>query len=110
MEDNMTQPISQKKLAALFNQFAGREIAVVESKHKMKIGDKEYDIENVDLANKKDATVAEIEKVAAANGLHVRLWLPTWFGTCDWDDRRVNVHVEKEADGKYRVQKHFDLG
>ena len=99
-----------KHITDVFNQFAGREIPVVESQHTSTFAGKPYTFDEVTLANPNDPTLQEMQKVANDNGLQLRVWLPDSMGTDDWLPNRVNAHVEKAADGKYRVSNKFDLG
>lgn len=86
----------EKDILSVFNKYAGKEVAVVETPY-------------LDF-QENDATITAIEKDARENGLSVRVWLPGSFGTMDMNPHRLNVHVEKEADGQYRVQPKFNLG
>jgi hypothetical protein len=94
-----------RDLSGHFNRFAGKEVAVEETTHKTKYGT--YVSAHLAKAN---PVVAELKQAIEDMGLHMRLWLPGSAGTCDFRMDRVNVHVEKEADGKYRIAPRFDLG
>lgn len=102
--------MDNKTLSALFNKFAGREVPLTVTPQSRQIGGQTYNYDIIDLADKNDPTIAEIQKTAEDNGLRLRLWLPGAMGTMDVQPNRLNVHVDKEADGKYRVQKNFGLG
>lgn len=78
-----------KKIAQLFNKFAGREIPITN------------DIPSV---------IREMEKTARDNGLELRVWYPGSDGTADYRTDRVNAHIEKGTDGKWRVSNKFDIG
>lgn len=101
----MTQDIT-----TLFNKFASKEIEMNENTQTLKIGGKDYTFTEVRLANAKDPTVTEMKATAAKAGLSLRLWFPGTIGTMDYRLDRVNAHIEKEADGKYRVSSRFNLG
>ena len=97
-------------VSKIFNQFAGKEVAVTEVPYKFtfKSG---TSVEGVTVrADDNEPTIAALSEAAAKAGYSLRLWLPGTAGTCDWDDTRLNAHVEKEADGKYRIQPNFNLG
>lgn len=93
-------------VTALFNQFAGREVPMREDSFTFK--GREY--KQLDLADRNDATVRELEQHAKDNGLSLRLWWNGVAGTADYRLDRVNAHIEKEADGKYRIAPRFTLG
>jgi hypothetical protein len=103
MEDRMN-------VTSIFNKFAGREIAVVETQQTLDIGGETYTFNEVDFANPNDPTIKAMEKAAKDHGLHLRLWLPGSAGTADYRTDRVNAYVEKAADGKYRVTSKFGIG
>ena len=88
-------------LTKLFNKFAGKEVSANEAKH----GRFSYV-----LADPTDQTIQAMESLAKANGLTLRLWFPGTMGTMDFNGHRINAHVTKEADGKYRVSSNFSIG
>ena len=47
-------------------------------------------------------------KLSLKDGL--RVWWDGIMGTMDFRTNRVNAHIEKEADGKYRVSNRFNIG
>ena len=94
-----------------FNQFAGREVAVTEkdmTAFYKKLG---FDYAGVEAhLDENDPVVAELEAAVQKAGLQLRLWLPGMMGTMDYRLDRVNVHVAKEDDGKYRIQPGMNIG
>lgn len=101
---------SRDDISRIFNKFAGQEIAVTETSRTITIGGKSQTRTGARLADPENSVIAEIREAAAEAGLRVRLWLPGSVGTRDFRPDRVNVHVEKEADGKYRVAGRFNIG
>ena len=49
---------------------------------------------------KSDSVYSEIVK---AHGDNVRVFLPGMFGTMDFDPSRLNVSVEKQVDGTFKI-------
>ena len=93
-------------VSKIFNKFAGREVSVTEKLEEV-CG---YKFTNVQI-NDNNPVLAEIEQEAAAMGLRsVRAWVPGMVSTMDYRTDRLNVRIEKEADGKYRIQNNFNLG
>ena len=94
-----------------FNQFAGREVAVTEkdmTEFYKKLG---FDFSGVEAhLDENDPVIKELSEAVAKTGLQLRIWLPGTMGTMDYRLDRLNVHVAKEADGKYRIQPGMDLG
>ena len=76
----------------------------------MDIGGKHYDVPIVEPADKDDATLAEMKQVAEQNGLILRLWWEGIMGTMDYRTDRINAHIEKGNDGKWRIADKFDIG
>ncbi len=99
----MTPP---RDVSAIFNKFAGREVAMKEEEFDFK----GHKYTQVKLADENDATVKEMRDAAKDAGLRLRLWLPGTVGTMDFRTDRVNARIEKEAGGKYRVSKRFNIG
>jgi hypothetical protein len=79
----MTQNITE-----IFNQFAGKEVQ----------------------PDANDPTLLAMKKAASDNGLKLRVWFPGMISTMDYRTDRVNAHVGKGADGKYRVSGRFNIG
>jgi hypothetical protein len=90
----------------IFNKFAGREVPMKEEP--FVIRGKTYT--QVRLADENDPTVKELHDDAKAKGLSLRLWWPGMAGTADFRMDRVNAHIEKATDGKWRISNRFDLG
>lgn len=96
-------------LSKKFAKFAGREVNAVEKTQNVKIGDTVYPITEVRLG-KDDPAVTELVAAVKAAKLELRLWLPGMMGTMDYRLNRLNAHVEKGTDGKYRIGSSFTLG
>lgn len=94
----------------LFNKFAGREVPMAETQRKMTIGGKEYTFNEVSPADKNDPVLAEMRDEAKKHGLSLRVWWEGIMGTMDYRMDRVNAHIEKAQDGKWRVAPRFNLG
>lgn len=96
-------------LSQQFAKFAGREVQAIEHYHNMQIGDKTITATEVRLDDN-DPAVAELTAAAIAAGYELRLWLPRGIGTMDVRPNRLNAHIEKAADGAYRISSRFTLG
>lgn len=90
--------LPDKKLTARFNKFIGREVGVTTPEGRRS---------TIDAA---DPVLSDLRKAAEKAGFSVRVWLPDSFGTCDFRENRLNVSVEKGADGKYRIADDFRIG
>lgn len=98
-----------RHISSVFNKYAGHEVPLNVTVHKMNIGGHDYDIEEYQAVT--PSTVLDaIKDEAAAMGLHLRVWLPNMMGTMDYDESRLNVHIRQAADGKFRVTNEFSLG
>lgn len=97
--------LPHEKLTRNFNKFAGCEVNVTETTHDTQYGK----VKSVHVHGD-DPTLTELRVAAEAAGLNLRLLLPGAGCTADYCDDRLNVHVAKEADGKYRIQKDFKIG
>jgi len=92
-------------LNQVFNKFAGKEVQATETVHQTKFGP----ITEVDISPA-DKVLTELRKAIHDMGLTLRVWLPGTFGTMDYQPNRVNVNVDKGADGKYRIGSNFNMG
>ncbi len=98
-------------VSKIFNKFAGREVEMLEEEktlHLKSLGD--IKLTEVTLKNPNDPIVKEMSDEASKHGLSLRLWWPGTMGTMDYNTGRVNAHIEKAQDGKYRVSPNFNLG
>ena len=93
---------SDTDLSKKFSRFAGREVNAREKTRNVKIGEVSLD--------EKDPAVAALATAVRKAGLELRLWIPGMAGTCDYRLNRLNAHVEKSDDGKFRIGSSFTLG
>ncbi len=85
-----------------FEQFLGKKVSVTESKRKITIAGEEMEIDEYKM-DQNDPTISEIKKLRGS-GL-TRIWLPNSMGTMDFRMDRLNVRIEKVADGSFEVTK-----
>ena len=99
-------------LSNIFGKFAGKEVPLKEEHWEIKIGDGKEPIKGVDykLANENDPVLKEMHKVAAENGLSLRVMWPGMMTTMDFRTDRANANIEKAADGKWRIANSFGIG
>lgn len=101
----------KRDVSHIFNKFAGREVDMTERtqtidfKH---VGKQTFTV--VEPADKNDPLLQEMRDEAKKHGLSLRLWWPGIAGTMDFRPDRVNAHIEKGADGKWRIGNKFNLG
>lgn len=98
-----------RDVSAQFNKFAGKEVAVTEKPWELDIGGTKYTGVNAHI-DENDATYKDLVAEVKKTGLKLRLWMPGSAGTMDFQMNHLNVRVNKEADGKYRIQPRIDLG
>ncbi|MBI3441009.1 MAG: hypothetical protein HY052_04280 [Proteobacteria bacterium] len=91
--------MTQKNISQLFNQFAGREVPMTEQCVETRNGG--YTL--VKPANEKDPTIEDMKRVAEDNGLILRVSFPGMMSAKDYRLDRVNVFIERDGEGKYRV-------
>ena len=98
-------------ITAAFNKFAGKEVPMLEETKTIHLGmHGDYTHTEVKPANPKDPVLEAMQKTADKKGLSLRVWWPGMAGTADFRDDRVNAHIEKGGDGKWRVSPKFDIG
>lgn len=97
------------KLTKLFNKFVGKEVPMIEKKVPANIGCRIVETTQVSPADPKDPVLEEMKKTAEENGLKLRVWWPGVSGTKDLRNNRVNAHIAKASDGKYRVTDDFQI-
>lgn len=95
-----------KDVSHIFNKFAGKEIRVKEKQSGLRFGGQPM-VDVKLLPN--NPVVDELKKAAEDNGLRLRIILPGQPVTMDLCRTRVNIRIQKAADGKYRISKKFDL-
>ena len=101
-----------KNIAALFNQFAGKEVQFIEQQVIYEVGDKLFPINDCRPVPN-EPIIAAMEKVARDNDLVLQLSYLSLSAPCKTEDvnpNRVNVQIKKDADGKYRVSSSFGIG
>ena len=95
----------QKTLTEIFGEFAGKEI-------QMENKPWEYEGETYDQWQpvENEPTLEAMQDAAKASGLTLRTWFPGMMGTMDYRTDRVNVHIEQDSKGAWRVGNDFSIG
>ena len=82
-------------LDALFGRFYGRKIELTENITTDMMG---FQNRSLDADPAKNPMLADMQNVAAENGLRFRLWTPTTIGTKQFYTNRVNITLTQTAD------------
>jgi hypothetical protein len=98
----------QPEISPIFNRFVGREVELQETIHQMTIGGKAFEIPEYKLVENQPV-IEELRGVTELYGLQLRLWLPDTVGTMEVNTNRVNMHVDKSGDGKYRISDRISI-
>jgi hypothetical protein len=101
----------QRDVSHIFNKFAGREVAMTERTETIdfkSLGKQTFTV--IEPANKDEPLFKEMQDEAKKHGFSLRLFWPGMGGTADFRTDRVNAHIEKGTDGKWRVGKSFGIG
>jgi len=85
--------MQRKDITILFNKFAGKEL-------------KDPARQTPDI----DPTLDEMRQIASTHGYKLRVFFPGDRGTTDARPDRVNVYVEKNAEGRLIIQNKFKIG
>jgi hypothetical protein len=97
-------------LSKIFGKFAGREVPMNEKQEEYRVGRLTRTRIIATPAEEKPAVGEEMKAEAEKHGLKFRLLWPGRGYTDDYVRTRVNAHVEKGKDGKYRISNKFDIG
>ncbi len=92
-------------LIAQFNSYAGREVYVHE-KQKFFMGHG-YTERTLFM---RDPVIKEMAKEAKAEGLDVKFWMPDEKNTLKQSSKRLNVHIARDEEKKWRIQSNMSLG
>lgn len=100
----------RQDVSKFFNKFAGREVQMHEEKKEMRIGCVIKKVSAVSPADEKEDVFKEMAAEAKSHGFSLRTLWPGKGYTPDYDRKRVNAHIEKAKDGKWRIGNKFDIG
>jgi len=95
----------KRDISRIFNKFAGREVNMTEETYTVK--GRTFTQVKLDTS---DPVIKEMRDEAGKNDLKLRVWWPGVTGKPDARADRVNAHIEKHSDGKWRVGSQFDIG
>jgi hypothetical protein len=97
-------------LTKVFGKFAGREVPVNERAEEYRVGRLTKTRIVASPADESPPVVQEMTEEAQKHGLKLRVLWPGRGYTDDYVRNRVNAHVEKAKDGKWRIAAKFDIG
>jgi hypothetical protein len=98
--------MDREQLSAIFGKYAGEPVGVNTRKARLKIAGVEHVFNNYSLKRDNPA-LDSLRAEAQRHGLSVSVHLPETMSTCDYVSTRLNVHVEKDAKGKWRIANDF---
>jgi hypothetical protein len=100
---------AREKMVKIFGRFMFAEVPLVEETKTYKIGGKEHTYNNIGLQDENHPVLVDLRKTAKECGMTVRVWWPGMIATMELDRDRLNVHIEKSADGKWRIAERMNL-
>lgn len=87
-----------------FDKFVGRKVLVIETSHTMFLRALNKDIDYLECnLDPSETVVADLEKESGNS--NIRVWLPGTMGTMDYRSDRLNIHILKQADGSFQVDR-----
>lgn len=93
------------KLLEKFNKYAGREVYVHEKQRFfMSHGYTERTL------FMRDPAIKEMTKEAKAEGIEVKFWMPDEKNELKQNRKRLNVHVARDENKKWRIQSDMRFG
>jgi hypothetical protein len=97
-----------KDIKTLFNQFAGKEIAM--KRARAHSAQKNPSVSGV-TPDLHDPVIQAIMKVSSENGVYVRINGGSSMNPDDCSNtNRVNLYLEKSTNGKYRISNRIEVG
>jgi hypothetical protein len=100
---------TRERMIKIFGRFIFAEVPLVEEKKTHTFLGKEHTYENISLADENHPVLVDLRKTAKECGMKVRVWWPGMIATMELDRDRLNVHLEKSADGKWRIAERMHL-
>jgi hypothetical protein len=92
----------QPDIARIFGKYAGREVPMKEETRRYTVAGKSC-VQKELSPPAGDSVLEELRDDADRLGLSLRVWYPGMAGTMELNPRRLNVHIEKAEDGKWRI-------
>lgn len=102
-------PDVRDKMVKIFGRFAHKEVPMTETKHTRKIGGEEYEFSDVRPSDENHPVLQDLRKTAKKCGVTLRVWWPGMIATMEFNRDRLNVHIEKGGDGKWRISERMNL-
>ena len=94
-----------------FNKYAGKEINVLEKKESYTSRRTGETTAYTSYAlDREDSVTAAMIADIKASGARVRIWLPDTMGTMDHQPGRMNIRIDKNDSGKWRINPQFRMG
>jgi len=100
---------TREKMVKIFGRFMFAEVPMVEEQRIHTIDGKDYPYENIRLASENHPVLEDLRNTAKECGMNVRVWWRGMAATMELNMDRLNVHIEKSADGKWRIAERMNL-
>jgi hypothetical protein len=100
---------TREYMVKIFGRFMLAEIPMKEEMRVVPFAGQQVQIEEVSFADPKHPVLEDLRKTAKECGLNLRVWYPGMVATMELDTNRLNVHIEKHSDGKWRIAERMNL-
>lgn len=100
---------TREKMVKIFGRFMFAEVPMVEETRTHTFAGKEHAYNEIRFADDKHPVLVDLRKTAKECGVNLRVWWPGMIATMEFDQNRLNVHLEKGADGKWRISEKMNL-
>lgn len=100
---------TRANMLKIFGRFIYAEIPIKEEIRTVPFAGQQVQIEDVRLADTNHPVLQDLRKTAKECGMDVRIWHPGMIATMEFNANRLNIHIEKSSDGKWRIAEHMNM-
>ncbi|MEZ0259448.1 MAG: hypothetical protein ACAH80_00470 [Alphaproteobacteria bacterium] len=100
---------TRKKMVKIFGRFMQAEVPMTEQQRVMKVAGEEITFHEVNFTDVNHPVLVDLRKTAKQCGLDLRIWFPGMVGTMELNTNRLNVHIDKGTDGKWRISERMNF-
>lgn len=100
---------TRERMVKIFGRFMHVEVPMIEQERILTVAGQDFPVTEINFVDKNHPVLVDLRKTAKECRLDLRVWFPGMVATMEFNAERLNVHIEKGTDGKWRISERMNF-